>query len=353
VAAFDGQSNCRLRWRFYDTYGYGGGVDNVQVFTTGQNNLAGQLRTSAIAYAELNNTYARSNWGYIHCWKQNAADSIGLQVEYCNNNAWALIPDGALAGNSAGYFNNASKVVTRNLTGLNTTTYDSIRVVVKMFKTPGKATVTPVLRALEVGSTSASPQAVELSMFTLRASAGSVDLVWRTESEQGCERWEIERSEDELGGYILIGTVPGRLTTNEPHEYHFTDGQPSATGKAYYRLAEVSTTGQRTYYGPLLAEGRGELSPPSFYLDKAYPNPATRSATIKYGLRQGGLTSLKVYNVLGQEVRTLVSGHQPAGYYAQSWDGRDNQGRPAANGVYLYQLISGDFSATKKLTLVR
>ena len=197
------------------------------------------------------------------------------------------------------------------------------------------------------------PHSVELASFTAVAAGAGVELAWSTASESECQRWEVERSEHESEGFIVIGTVPGHLTTNEPHKYSYTDASDLQTGIYYYRLAEVDVNGNRSYYGPQMVEIGGKDLPSSFCLEKAYPNPATRSATIRYGLRQGGLTSLKVYNVLGQEVRTLVSGHQPAGYYAQSWDGRDNQGRPAANGVYLYQLISGDFSATKKLTLVR
>jgi hypothetical protein len=180
-----------------------------------------------------------------------------------------------------------------------------------------------------------------------------VDLAWRTASESECQRWEIERSASESDGYSVIGTLPGHLTTNEPHDYSFTDHSPLPAPGGYYRLAEVSTSGVRSYYGPLLAGiGPREL-PAASFLGRAYPNPATKTATISYGLRQGGATSLKIYNVLGQEVRTLVSGHQAAGHYTQAWDGRDNQGQTASNGVYLYQLISGEFSATKKLTLIR
>lgn len=350
VAAFDGQSNCRLRWRFYDTYGYGGGVDNVLVFTTGQNNLAGQLRTSPIAYAELNNTYARSNWGYIHCWKQNAADSIGLQVEYCNNNVWALVPDGALAGNSVGYFDNTRSTITRNLTGLNTTTYDSIRVVVKMFKTPGKATLTPVLRALEVGSISATPLAVELVEFScLLTEAGVVTIYWRTACELDNYRWEIERSADNES-YVKIGELPAAGNSPTGAYYSFTDPKP-LNGVNYYRLVDISLVGERTYHGPIsVTVGR----PTAYALSQNYPNPFSRGATtIKYALKDPGHTVLKVYNVAGQEVRTLVDGEQQPNFYAVSWDGRNGWGREVANGVYFYRLKSGGFTDTRKMTVLR
>jgi flagellar hook assembly protein FlgD len=55
----------------------------------------------------------------------------------------------------------------------------------------------------------------------------------------------------------------------------------------------------------------------------------------------------------GQKVRTLVSGDQPAGSYVRIWDGRDDQGRNVASGIYLYQLTSGSFRQVKKLVLMR
>jgi hypothetical protein len=197
------------------------------------------------------------------------------------------------------------------------------------------------------------PQAVELASFTALAADGGVEISWSTSSERECLRWEIERSQQESEGYAVIGTVAGNLTSNEPHYYKYTDRSELESGAYYYRLAEVDVNGNRSLYGPHLVEVGGRELPAASFLGRAYPNPATKTATISYGLRQGGATSLKIYNVLGQEVRTLVSGHQAAGHYTQAWDGRDNQGQTASNGVYLYQLISGEFSATKKLTLIR
>ena len=354
VAAFDGQANCRLRWRFYDNNGYGAGVDNVLVFAWGQNNQTGQLRTATVYYPDLNSTYARANWGYIHCHKRSAADSIGLQVEFCNNGVWALVPDGALAGNSAGYYDNSKSVITRNITGLNTVTYDSIRVLAKLIKGAGKAAVNPALKALEVGATSATPQAVELSFFAFSLAPGGVRLDWRTESEKDCDHWEIERSASPNGDYTKIGQIEGHLNTNEPHQYSYTDASDLQTGIYYYRLAEVDIHNNRSYFGPVLVEiGINESAPMAYQLDKAYPNPMTSSVAIRYALKSAGRTSLRIYNVLGQEVKTLFDGNQAAGYYTASWNGRDNSGHNVSSGVYFYKLTSGEFSGIKKMMVLK
>ncbi len=197
------------------------------------------------------------------------------------------------------------------------------------------------------------PQAVEMTSFSATAANNTVEVRWRTESEKDCSRWEIERSISEEGDFKLIGTVEGHLTTNEPHQYSYSDISNLETGIYYYRLAEVDVNEIRTYYGPMLVEFGGKDLPLNCQLGKAYPNPAASDVTIRYALRNSGRTSIKIYNVLGQEVRTLVDGIQPAGYYSIPWDGKDARGRNAANGVYLYKMTAGDYSATQKVTIIK
>jgi len=84
-----------------------------------------------------------------------------------------------------------------------------------------------------------------------------------------------------------------------------------------------------------------------------YPNPNTGHTSIRYQLAQPGKVSLKIYNTLGQVVNTLVSQEQPAGIYNAIWDGRDNNGKATANGVYFYRLEADDFKATKKMVVIR
>jgi hypothetical protein len=93
--------------------------------------------------------------------------------------------------------------------------------------------------------------------------------------------------------------------------------------------------------------------PTSFALGQSYPNPMVGGATIKYALPRDVPVSLKVYNVSGQLVKTLVSGTEKAGYKQVSWDGKSNGGHKVGAGVYFYRFQAGDFTATKKLVVVR
>jgi flagellar hook assembly protein FlgD len=70
-------------------------------------------------------------------------------------------------------------------------------------------------------------------------------------------------------------------------------------------------------------------------------------------LPQSGHVVLKIFNILGAEIRTLADEQREAGYHRVRWDGRDNNGKPVASGVYLYQLRAGDFSQVKKMSLLR
>ena len=85
----------------------------------------------------------------------------------------------------------------------------------------------------------------------------------------------------------------------------------------------------------------------------SYPNPANPSTTIRYALSQSRPVTLKVYNMMGQEIRTLVDAFRGAGRYAVEWDGRDERGMAVSSGIYLYRLEAGSFSAVRKITLVR
>jgi len=95
--------------------------------------------------------------------------------------------------------------------------------------------------------------------------------------------------------------------------------------------------------------------PPSFTLDQNYPNPFNSDTVIRFALPTDTDVELTVYNLTGQQVATLVQGEREAGAYTVYWDGRDNDGRELASGVYLYRLRTGDGQQmeTRKLLLLR
>ncbi|MHB9030857.1 MAG: FlgD immunoglobulin-like domain containing protein, partial [Candidatus Latescibacterota bacterium] len=96
-----------------------------------------------------------------------------------------------------------------------------------------------------------------------------------------------------------------------------------------------------------------EQAPAAFALSQNVPNPFNPATTISFAVPATGMVRLTVFNVLGQEVRTLVNGQLASGSHSIVWNGRDEMGRAATSGVYFYRLEAGSLTATKKLMLLR
>ncbi|NIS14642.1 MAG: T9SS type A sorting domain-containing protein, partial [Aliifodinibius sp.] len=98
----------------------------------------------------------------------------------------------------------------------------------------------------------------------------------------------------------------------------------------------------------------GDHIPRQFALGQNYPNPFNPRTQISYQLdRSVDNVTLKVYNILGQEVRTLVNEPQDAGFYEVAWDSRDDNGNPVATGIYFYRLQADNLTETKKMVLLK
>jgi glycosidase len=90
-----------------------------------------------------------------------------------------------------------------------------------------------------------------------------------------------------------------------------------------------------------------------YKLEQNYPNPFNPSTLITYSLRQAGNVRIKVYDLLGREVATLVNQTQNTGTYKVSWNGKNNFGESVSSGIYFYSINSGSFVSTKKMILLK
>jgi DNA-binding beta-propeller fold protein YncE len=106
---------------------------------------------------------------------------------------------------------------------------------------------------------------------------------------------------------------------------------------------------------PPARETAAEQLPSEFALKQNYPNPFNPSTTIEFSIPENyrGAVSLRIYNMLGEVVRELVAGDLAPGHYTKVWDGLDNAGQRLASGLYIYQLRAGNFSASRKLLLMK
>lgn len=93
--------------------------------------------------------------------------------------------------------------------------------------------------------------------------------------------------------------------------------------------------------------------PTAFALDQNYPNPFNPTTTIKFALPKDATVTLRVYDVLGRVVRTLVNQRVSAGYQQVVWDGRNEAGSQVSSGMYIYHISAGAFTSTKKMMMLK
>jgi len=100
-------------------------------------------------------------------------------------------------------------------------------------------------------------------------------------------------------------------------------------------------------------EGGFTSTPKEFSLLQNYPNPFNSATIIKFQLSEDSHVILKIHNILGQEIKTLINEQKPAGIYYATWNGTDNQGKKASSGIYFYQIEAGDYTKVKKLIILQ
>ena len=199
---------------------------------------------------------------------------------------------------------------------------------------------------------------VELASFKASVSSNDVKLIWTTATETNNQGFQIERrkTQDEWNS---IGFVNGNGTTTEPQAYSFIDGN-IASGKYQYRLKQIDYDGTFEYSNTIEVD---VSLPEKFSLEQNYPNPFNPVTTIRYtiptpplssplakGRNEVGFVTLKVYDVMGNEIATLVNEEKPAGVYNVQFTMNKLQ---LSSGIYFYQLKAGDYLETKKMILIK
>ena len=91
----------------------------------------------------------------------------------------------------------------------------------------------------------------------------------------------------------------------------------------------------------------------SYQLEQNYPNPFNPSTTISFALPQAGEVTLSIFNTNGQLVKKLIAGEMNAGQHNLTWDATNEHGERVASGVYLYVIKAGEFTAQRKLVLMK
>jgi hypothetical protein len=191
------------------------------------------------------------------------------------------------------------------------------------------------------------PFPVELSAFFATIIESTIKLNWRTETEVNNYGFEIERassSTSPVQKWTKIGFVEGNGNSNSPKNYSFID-ENITNGKCFYRLKQIDNDGQFEYSEVVEVEFN---SITNYTVEQNYPNPFNPSTAIKYRIPEISFVTLKVYDVLGNEITTLINEEKPIGSYEVEFDATG-----LTSGIYFYKLHAGSFVETKKMILMK
>jgi hypothetical protein len=194
----------------------------------------------------------------------------------------------------------------------------------------------------------------------------SADSVWIVDRSNG---FDLAYSTNDGDGYLTIllfstsSMAPGSGDILNLSYSVSKQAQPNSKTNLVFKKALISDNeynsvnviqvhGEFEVMGTSGVEHSGK-TPVEYNLAQNYPNPFNPTTSISFGLAQSDFTTLTIYNLLGQHIRSLVNNELQSGLYEYKWDGMDDNGFQVSAGIYLYQIVSGDFKETRQLTIVR
>lgn len=191
-----------------------------------------------------------------------------------------------------------------------------------------------------------TPLPVELSSFVSSVNKNNVQLNWGTITETNNKGFSIERSNASEISWNEIKFVNGAGSSSSPVNYSYED-KNLTTAKYKYRLKQIDYNGNYKYYD---LQNEVEVGVPSkFELGQNYPNPFNPTTKINFALPLDSRVMLKVYDMTGRELSTLVNGElKTAGYYTVDFNGSG-----FASGLYIYRIQTDKESVSKKMVLVK
>ncbi|HOI28176.1 MAG TPA: T9SS type A sorting domain-containing protein [Melioribacteraceae bacterium] len=163
--------------------------------------------------------------------------------------------------------------------------------------------------------------------------------------------FQIAANASNGGTMVLLAKKPGTTFGNSifyrPSTgtwIYFTDGAGNIWLNRIRAIVEIPTG---------IGTEEVELLPVAYSLEQNYPNPFNPETVISFSLPKSGNVQIKVYDVLGKEIKTLMSEDRTAGNHKIYWNATDDHGRRVSSGVYFYTISSGDFIQTKKMVLMK
>ncbi len=200
-----------------------------------------------------------------------------------------------------------------------------------------------------IEKTSDTPLPVELSSFSATMIGSTIKLSWKTATEVKNYGFDVERNVHtstplSVTNWEKLGFVNGNGNSNSPKNYSFIDTKVS-TGKYSYRLKQIDNNGQFEYSKTIEVDFN---APNNFELSQNYLNPFNPTTTIRFNLPEASIVKLRIFNILGQEIRTLVNEFKESGTHTINFNASE-----LSSGMYIYKIEAGSFVQTRKMTLLK
>jgi hypothetical protein len=189
---------------------------------------------------------------------------------------------------------------------------------------------------------------VEMTFFTASLQNTSALLKWSTATETNNAGFQIERRLEGADEWVKIKFIYGAGTSNVPKSYSYED-KNLAPGIYIYRIKQIDNDGTETLYIPNELPKVDVGTSNTLQLYGNYPNPFNPSTEIRFSVPQDGYASLKVYNIVGQEVATLFAGVAKAGHYIPVMFHASD----LASGVYFSRLQYNSKSVMQRMLLTK
>ncbi len=170
-----------------------------------------------------------------------------------------------------------------------------------------------------------------------------------------------EITEANFGSFLSINNPPAPLAGGSSQQWTLGDLAP---GMEYHiAMKTLDAAGNQSPISNIAiataksfgADGINELAglPESYALNQNYPNPFNPTTSLKFSILKAGNTRIEIFDALGRSIKVLLNEYVPAGNFVCNWDGTDSRGDAAASAIYFVHLTSGEFSQTRKMTLLR
>ncbi|NQT24346.1 T9SS type A sorting domain-containing protein [candidate division KSB1 bacterium] len=191
-------------------------------------------------------------------------------------------------------------------------------------------------------------------MSAVAVEGEGVTVQWETQSEVNSLGFHVWRSEESPSNYAKITSdiIASQGNGSSLIEYAYTDNHVTPNTMYWYKVEEISTSGASIFYGPISVQGVSAF-PTTYAMSQNYPNPFNPETSFSIDVPQDGQVTIRVYSLLGQEVKTLLNESLDAGRFDMSWNGNNDNGFSMPSGMYFLKMNAGSFQQVRKITLIR